>query len=328
MCEKEATLFTRTILSVAIATLLSIGTARADPLVLDPNATNNGLGTLDSVANAGYPFATGNSTDAFTALLTIPAAPGSNNTVSASETGSFLITTFSLQSGGPSNITNTYNLYADFSINGTGSFGGSSIFTFNPASLNVSATLMGSPGSNSVSGLNFVTPTSANPFGVDPGSKDFVLGNGALDTSQLAAFVIFGSCANGINCNGSAITDFNAAFNFTPAAGTFGLDGFFQNLDLSMLLNLSSQEGGPTGATFETYNGVDTNITVAVASGTCTGTTDFTGQCGAGGGSLTYDVAAVPEPGSLSILGAALIGLAALSRRRRRQPLADMAAAA
>src|SRR6476646_10766820 len=94
--------------------------AHAGPLELNPSAPNGAFPTLDQTLTTN-PFFTTNSNTAFSGDLHILGTPGSSNTVSATETGSILITTFNVLSGGPNtNVTTTYNLYATYTISGTG----------------------------------------------------------------------------------------------------------------------------------------------------------------------------------------------------------------
>jgi len=299
----------------------------AGPLELNPSAPNGPLPTLDttctgSCITTNYPFFTTNSNTAFTSFLEVNGTPGSAGTQTVSETGSVLITTFNVLSpaGGTSNVTTNYNVYATFTLSGTGTWTANQFNVNGPVSATV--TLWGSPNNNTTSGLNFTTPTLGG-FGVTQGPTDFTLGTAQL-IAATSVPTASGSCLGAGPCTDStlATTSFNGLFNFAPAPNTFGPTGFLVNISGPFQLSIGAVQGGaPQGTTETVTAGGKTDFVVAVTGGTCSGT-GFNGNCPGGGGQFTYAVA-VPEPASLALLGGGLIAFGFFGglRRRRNQKL-------
>jgi hypothetical protein len=289
--------------------------AHASFLTLNPSATNGGAGTLDAGTSS---FETNNSQTAFTSLLDVGATTGATT---YSESGNLQILNFNPAPGTTSNVTNTYNVYATFKVQGTGAWTDATTFVADPNAISLfDVTIYGSPGCTTsgshpgsgcgaTSGLVFSTPTTGNAttlaqFGITQSPADFLLGNSTLipTTTNQASFTL--SSDPNSNSGGTAATNIIALVDFTPAAGTSGVGGFWEKPD-PFLINIGTQEGG---------NNNNTNY--AVSGGHVVITTTNVGGVNQGGGSLNYE-AVVPEPGTLALLSAGLLAAGGAGFRRK-----------
>lgn len=267
---------------VASAFLVS-GVAGAATLVtFAPSATNGGAGAL-SATNANFQ-AVGFQSN-LTSSLTINSNTGSN--VLFQETGVIDITSFMSAANLPVNsgVGTAYHVFGNFSISGTGNWSGST-YTANSAGLNFVVNLIGDPGAIG-------------------GGDTFSLGTATLAPGPALAFATaFGSVANGDS--GLALTSLTAMLNFTPAAGTAGVGGFFEApVPLNLLLAVGNAGG----------NVLNTGYSVS-AGGVVTFTTPTPGT-NSGTANVTFEAQnRVPEPGALSLAGLALLGVA-LARKRK-----------
>jgi len=269
--------------------------AFADTVTLNPSAPNTGAVNGSALSGTNGAFNTDKATTNFGSILTINSAPVVGASASFTETGFFLVDAFS---GAPSSgVGINYNVYALFTITGTGTWLAPTFYSGNLAGLNISVSIYGSPGSASV---NPFTP-GVGQFGITPDASDFLLGTATLNT-PVTAFATLGPGTG-------ATTTFNATLDFTPAAGTTGINGFWTApTPFDVALSTSATGIPPTGGNGTTY---------AVSGGKTTITTNVTPlKAGSGSGNILFSVNNVPEPGALALVGIALAGLGIASRRK------------
>lgn len=274
-------------------------------VTLNPSATNGGAGQLSSTNAA---FQTDKATTNFASLLQISSAPGALGSIPYSETGFLLVESFSGHPNSVTGVTEKYNVYALFTLSGTGSWmpGGSpatgGVFAPSTTSVSLTATLYGSPGAAPV---GVATPTLGNLYGIIPDASDFVLGPATFAAGTFASGI-----AN-LAANHDAFTSFSAKMNFTPAANTEGPGGFWEapvpfDIDLSASATGTIPPGpGEAGTTWSTSGGM-TYVTTSVTPL----------NKGSGSGNVLF-ANRVPEPGVLALAGLALLGAGAASRRRK-----------
>lgn len=277
---------------VAGSLVASVGAQAATVLTLNPSSSNGAAGgVIDATHGA---FQTDNIHGQLTSKLTINALSGG---ASFEETGTILINEFLLNnisqnSGVYRAGGGKYDLYATFISTGSGVWGALGPNTFSVVALStLNVKLWASP-SNGTSQI-IATPTNSAVLGsgVTAGNKDFLLAN--------ASFLSDGTEGGSATRAGTKGQTFlSANLDFFPAPGTEG-SGFFQ-APTPFKINLGSSTS---------TNGNQTKYAVVA------GKAIFTTPVGTTGTS-NLTPTAVPEPGALSLVGLALLGLGLAGKRK------------
>jgi hypothetical protein len=202
----------------------------------------------------------------------------------------------------------SYDIYATFLGLGSGNwtipgqFDVTSITSFD-------IQIWASPNTGSAATAN--TPTSGTDAtgGVSAGSKDFLLGTAAFAGNLAGAQAKIGSgspfCDNTNFQNNCASTTLVASFDFVPASNDYeGIGGFLRSptpFEITFSGSGSSNLGQSFWGTFGDSDGI--RITTAWDSGAT--------------GNLTPSGLSVPEPGTVFLLGASMLGLAGIRRLRK-----------
>jgi len=315
--------------SVAVGALVGIASppASANPplitLTLNPSATNNGAGAIYTGPGSGA-FQSNQAGMTWLGNLGIQSEPGAAGPVAFNESVTFWINSFALGNtavGGSVNGAgrvdgtggvNTYYILGTLNLSGTGSWASPSTYIASPA-VTASLNLYGLGGVNCSNLNNCIgTPTTTTAssnaqFGLSNSITGSLihLGTGVYDpilseTLTPEALAILGA-------NGTANEDFAGAFTLTPDADAEGTNGFFQ---------------APSLITFDVDSTINTGGSVtswtdpACTAGSCT---DLTIVSPGAGGNLYFYNTPIPEPASLTLFGAGLLGLGAMIRRKRRK---------
>jgi len=228
--------------------------------------------------------------------------------VSQLDQGNAASTPASLQPDSP----NTYYIVGTLQLNGSGNWGtGGSASRFNVNTLSsVSLNLYGVPGSacaNLNTCIGLPTAQNGSNFGITgiPASDMLLIATAnAGSLTPLSNQAVETSNA-GTTLGGTASEEWTLSMAVTPENYAFGNNGFIQSIvppSISFILDGGINTTG-NGSGQPTWNDPNqTNFLVCDQAG-----------------SLNLDPGPIPEPASISLFGAGLIGLGAMVRRRRNK---------
>lgn len=273
----------KTLLKIAAAaTAFVSASALATVITFNPQA-NNGLGATGVIDAATPAF---NASGLITDLASTLVISGNSGVQTFVETGTISVKTF--ENGGGTvpgtNVVTNYTVNGAFTISGIGAWQPGGTFVASPGGLSVALTLSALSATANTINLGTAVLAPAPAVGL--------------------AFTFSGPLAPG--SSGSALTSFTALLDFTPAAGTTGVNGFFQ-APSPFEINFSVGNAGGTT--------LNTGYSVA-ADGKVTFTVPTPGAP-KGSANIQF-VNKVPEPGTLSLAGAVLLGLGLVGRRARK----------
>jgi hypothetical protein len=270
--------------AVVSGAMLLAGSAGAAVLTLDPTANNGGAGVVD----AGTPAfqTTGGTISLGTATSpSVLRILGNTGVANFSESGTIFIDKFT---NGASNVAvgaGAYSIYGVYNINGSGSWLAPGVYLASGPTVSFS--------------LNLFADAATGP--------DILLGSASLVPNPTNYAQFFAGGGVGAGDSGSANTVLAAVLAFTPTNVAYtGLGGFFQ---APVPFNININVGAVGGNVGNTVYSVDAGGVVTVTT-PLAGTSPSTGN-------LTFTQ--VPEPGALSLAGIALLGLAAIGRRKARK---------
>lgn len=210
------------------------------------------------------------------------AAPVCTGTTTNLGTGVGLLATLSELSGGNCVIVGDKE-FGSASVSGAISGTGTASFTALTARGNVSVGFNGSVGPTSTGTISYsaaVVPSLAGGFLIDDLQKDFTL-----------------------NAAGAGSATATLSGNITSSAAGFG------TIPISCVRNVNPATGTSCPVTLTFSRVSDINVTQTLTTGTNALVTAITD---------TVSQAAVPEPGTIGLMGTGLLGLGLLARRRRR----------
>ncbi len=180
----------------------------------------------------------------------------------------------------------TYGMYANFALSGIGNWS-ANVFNATTAILTL----------GEVYGIH--------TGGTITGPGNVLLGTLALNYAQpLTATATLG-------LGGTALTSLTASFTFSPAAGTTGVNGFFQSNNVfNMDISGANIGGNYLNTSYSPNPAIVGSPVVISVPGTQPNLGPYPGSV-----NVTFENR-VPEPGALSLVAMALIGLGIVSRRK------------
>jgi len=289
-------------------------------LTLNPTANNNGNGVVCPTCTTGT-IATDELSMFWYANMGVQGKAQTNGGQTESYSQSVVFWVNQLDQGNvpssPSSLQpdnpNTYYIVGTLQINGSGIWKtGSSLGKFKVTTLSsISLNLYGVPGS-ACANLN----TCIGLPGAQNGSNFGITGIPASDmilvaTANAGSLTPNSNSANevtnaGTTTGGVASEVWTLTMNVTPENYAFGNNGFIQSIvppSITFVLDGGiNTTGNGTGAPTWTDPSNQTNFLVSDQAG-----------------SLNLDPGPIPEPASISLFGAGLIGLGAMVRRRRNK---------
>jgi len=282
---------------VGVAALVGVsgGAYAAASATFNPSAGNGD--PANKTVFAGQSAFTFNSIQtSLASQLDVNSAPGAGGVVGWQESGSLIFNTYNggLQyQGNRTYGGGAYDIYGIFTGSGTGGWAANQFTVTGISGFTINIYASPAAGTALLAG----TPTSGTQAngGITAGSKDFLLGTATFAGS-------FGGTNAQVNLDGTAATQLTATFNFSPASAAYtGIGGFFQ---APTPFNLTLSASGSSNSFQSVYavNGTGTHI-VTAAGGGATGNIRLVNN--------------VPEPTALSLVGLALVGAAAASRKKK-----------
>ena len=285
---------------VMAAGLLSLaGVTNAQTITLAPSALNTGGpgGQICTSCTGDGLSATVVSSiqTTLSSQLDINAPTGTTNW---QESGALVFTTYNsasflegnrFYSGG----SGKYDVYGIFLGSGAGIWTANQFNVNSISSFTIQIYASPTPGTT----ISVATPTSGTQVngGVTAGGMDFLLGTATFAGS-------FGGTNAQLGLSGFATEQLTATFNFAAASVNYtGPTGYFQ-APYPFVVSFNGSGSSNQGQSTYTTDGSGVHI--------------YTGAHSGATGNLTPITRAVPEPGALSLVGIALFGLAAVSRRK------------
>jgi hypothetical protein len=308
----------------AIGLLAGFGVApaRALPLLLNPSASNGGTspctsgGTPCQISPKWGTFPVSQADLIFTSDLQIQSGYNAAGSIYSTETGSFLFTDWG--AAYPQGLLSDYNIYGTFQIDGFGTWNGTGTYTLSTPTFAV-INLYANPGGagGAVDAPTFTQATQTGGPGVTSNNpNDFLLATATVTGFTASGVPIATFTGGGATASGE---DLGVVLGLVPTANTTGLNGFWQNV-LAGGLNLfvTATNGSSGTEVIAGLQGLNTDGCPVASCADLKTKAQFFASGGTppshGNGSVTF---LVPEPGTLGLLGSALIFLGAMRLRRR-----------